>query len=317
MASVRFDVSEEVYFKYENKRALAAHGIPYQKLNLSLAEGQRFAVCGVDFGETVIARFGLGAGVVELVGEDDAWASLVLLFQPDEIAWKARYRQDCVEEDGSLRNRPSRILLHDALPVVNIDTGGGLQLVIIKLPRQVLDDFGLKERVGHRELNAAGSLVMPMVAFLDEILGRQSAISAVGDYFIEKLIHEMVGGVLLDGHAGQLGGDLRKAVFEQAMDYIAASAADSELTPESLASALSISLRHLQREFKRNNSSIASVIRRHRVDLAVSLLKEPKFDVLPFDKIAEYSGFSSAVQIRRTLKAASYAHPRDLRIFRQ
>jgi AraC-like DNA-binding protein len=224
-------------------------------------------------------------------------------------------RLDLMEDytEQELVARPGSVWMYSRSTNFQMDIAEDAQLVSITLPLQVLRDFGITESPTLHELNSVATMLPPTLGFIQQALEQDGDIPSVAAYFMEKLLHEMVGGILLENLGAVVSGSGRKSIFDQAMAYIAATAGNRELTPASLAHELSVSLRQLQRDFKRHHLAIAEVIRSHRIDLALRLLKDPKLEVLSLEKIAEHAGFSSLVQMRRTLQEAQLGHPSELR----
>lgn len=281
---------------------------PTYGLNLRLGRDQRCNVAGVDFGETAVFAMHLSAGETSMVGMQELDASFTLVFVVDGALTLRGGAADREIQAGRgdvwACNRSNSFDL-----VVEADS----QLVVVTLPVQVQQEFGIAEDSALQAMDPNSTMLSPALGFLREIALQDQEVPSVAAYFMEKLVHEMVGGILLENRGARFTAMPRKGFFEQAMDYIAAAAGDGSLTPATLASELSLSLRQLQREFKRNNVSIAAVILQHRIDLAVRLLKNPKLDVLPLEQVAEHSGFSSTVQLRRALREAQFCSPSEIR----
>jgi transcriptional regulator GlxA family with amidase domain len=102
-------------------------------------------------------------------------------------------------------------------------------------------------------------------------------------------------------------------LLDRAMAQIAAYRTDQSLTPTVLAQTLNISMRQLQRIFSAIGSTPSREIRRHRADLASSMLKNPAFSVLNITQIAHHSGFTDAADLRRAFEALGYCTPSQLR----
>lgn len=281
---------------------------PNFAINLRLDRGQRCNVAGIDFGETAVYAMYVSAGESRVVGRPDLEGGVSLVFVMDgELALVegSAGRPVCAERgDVWMFGRSAKF----GLAVI-----ADAQLVAVTLPAQVLTDFGLDQVQALRALDPNSSMLTPVLGFLREVAVQDQDVPSVAAYFMEKLVHEMVGGIALENRGARFAATPDKGFFDQAMDYIAATAGDSCLTPATLAEALSLSLRQLQREFKRNNTSIAAVILQHRTELAVRHLKDPTLDVLPLEKIAEHSGFASAAQLRRTLREVRAGSPSEIR----
>lgn len=107
--------------------------------------------------------------------------------------------------------------------------------------------------------------------------------------------------------------DLAAGLWAQAMALIDREHADPALEPSTLAARLHISLRHLQRTFAAQNSTITDAIRRRRVAAATTILANPTGRGLPLGEIAAMTGFSSIKELRSALRAQRGVTPRDLR----
>ncbi|WP_181419827.1 helix-turn-helix domain-containing protein [Arthrobacter psychrolactophilus] len=263
---------------------------------------------GIDFGETSVFKFSLTPGISKVVSQADGNDSLILVFI---LTGTMRLLED--ETEPGLTAHPGQSWMYNRATEFQMEVLEEATFTAITLPVQVLRDFGIKEFPSLHALASIPSLAPAALGFVKQALEHELPISSVAGYFMEKLLHEMVGGIMLEDLGAKVTGTGRKSTFDQAMAYIGATAGDRDLTPARLAEELSVSLRQLQREFKRNNLTIAEVMRNHRIDLAVKLLKDPKLEVLSLEKIAEHAGFSSLVQMRRTLHEAQLGKPREIR----
>ncbi len=281
---------------------------PTYDLNLRLGSRQHCTVIGIDFGATAAMALHLQAGECTIAAMDSSDDTFSLVFVVDgELSLLNPSGENTVRAVRGDVWAFSRTSSFD-LAVVS-----DAQLVAVTLPAQVLHDFGVGVVHGMRELDPDSAMLSPVLGFLREVALAESDSTSVAAYFMEKLVHKMVGGIMLENRGARFVSTRRKGMFDQAMDYIAARAGDGDLTPEFLARELSVSLRQLQREFKTHNASIAVVILQHRVDLAILQLKDPLLDVLTVDQIALQSGFSSVVQMRRALRDACAGTPTQIR----
>lgn len=277
-------------------------------LNLRLGAGQRSNVAGVDFGGTAVLAMHLSAGECRISGRQELEHSFSLVFTVDGT-------MALVDDaaDGAIVAERGEVWAFSRSASFDLAVEADAQLVLVTMPVQVLQEFGIEEEPSLWVMDPDSTMVSPALGFLREIAVQEQEVPSVAAYFMEKLVHEMVGGMMLENRGARFAAPSRKGFFDQAMDYIAATAGDGSLTPATLAEELSLSLRQLQREFKRNNTSIATVILQHRIELAVRLLKDPKLDILPLEEIAQHSGFSSPVQLRRALRDAKAGSPSEIR----
>lgn len=281
---------------------------PNFRINLRLDRGQRCNIVGIDFGETAVYAMYASVGESRVVGRPDPDGGVSLVFVVDgELALVDGTAEHSVfSERGDVWMFP-RSIDFDLCVIADA------QLVVVTLPAQVLTDFGLDHVHTLRSLDSNSTMLTPVLGFLREVAVQDQDVPSLAAYFMEKLVHEMVGGIALENRGEKITSTGRRSFFDQAMDLIAATASDGSLSPATIAEGLSLSLRQLQREFKRNNTTIATVILQHRTDIAVRLLQDPKLDVLSLDKIADHSGFSSSVQLRRALRDAQVGSPTEIR----
>ncbi|MBP2411540.1 AraC-like DNA-binding protein [Arthrobacter stackebrandtii] len=281
---------------------------PNYDLNLRLGSGQHCTVVGIDFGATAVTALHLQAGECTIAADDRPDDTFSLVFVVDgELALLSPPGEPPVKAGRGDVWAFSRTSNFD------VAVAADAQLVAVSLPAQVLRDFGVGVIHGMRGLDPESAMLSPVLGFLREVALTDVDTTSVASYFMEKLVHEMVGGIMLENRGARFVATRRKGIFDQAMDYIAARAGDGALTPELLARELSVSLRQLQREFKSHNASIAVVILQHRVDLSILQLKDPLLDVLTIDQVAVQSGFSSVVQMRRALRDACAGTPTEIR----
>lgn len=164
------------------------------------------------------------------------------------------------------------------------------------------------------DLGWGGVLREPIQHFLTGIAEGTDEIPSVAAHVMEKLVHDMVSGLVLEENGVVLTADTTTpALFDQAMSLMVVQAGNSSLTPATMARELNVSLRHLQRAFQQRGTSIAERLRTVRTEVAVRLLADSKSAGLSVDDVASLSGFSSVGHMRRTLKKAGFAAPTHLR----
>lgn len=271
--------------------------------------GKRLDVVGVDFGRTSVMRISVAAGpATGPVVQQDRTGLLCIFTTNGEATF----------DDGSgnpVKASAGSCWTYGGPAEIRMDCGQDCRAVVAVVPHQVVRDFGLAPSGGFMLLPPTSTLLGPTCSFFDSLVSTTGPVSSVAAYFMEKLVHEMIGGLFLEDSAMEAGGTKRPTLYHQAMALITASAADQALTPESVARDLNVSLRHLQRDFQKRNESVAERIRQTRVDLAVRLLTDPAMAVLSLDQIAAHSGFASLGHLRRTLHSVGAGTPRDIRAF--
>ncbi|WP_424936257.1 MULTISPECIES: helix-turn-helix domain-containing protein [Bacteria] len=133
--------------------------------------------------------------------------------------------------------------------------------------------------------------------------------SSVGRYAVERLLAEMIFGALLEQDSVESTRTSASSLLERARSAMLIRREDPAFGPAQLAAELHISARQLQRAFARIDTTPGDALRRMRVELAESLLRNPVYARLSIEDIARYSGFSSGLQLRRALRAEGLPGP--------
>lgn len=150
-------------------------------------------------------------------------------------------------------------------------------------------------------------------AFAQSIARSAEDVSAISRYAIERLLTEMIFGALLEVHPVKLPERGQASLIDRARSMMLMHREDAGYSIADLAAELHVSLRHLQRAFARTNTTPGDALRLMRVELAQSLLSNTDYAVLTIEEIALHSGFSSALQLRRALRAEGLPAPTALR----
>ncbi|SDZ57576.1 helix-turn-helix domain-containing protein [Herbiconiux ginsengi] len=189
-------------------------------------------------------------------------------------------------------------------------TQGGLALAVA-VPLAAVDEYAGES--GHVELMRGSALLAPVKKFLIGVMENHDELDRLPAYFIEKLVWEMVVSLMLESKGAASLTRPTLGMLDRAMAHIAAYRTDQTLTPVSLAQALNISMRQLQRVFAGMGSTPSREIRRQRADLAVSMLTNDAFRVLSITQVAHHSGFADAAELRRAFEAFGYRTPSVVR----
>lgn len=150
-------------------------------------------------------------------------------------------------------------------------------------------------------------------AFAESLMQPSEVQTRVSDHIVERLLVEMVYGVLLehretDGARHHAGRPMHRARMLMRLNR-----ADPEYGLHELAQDLHVSTRHLQRLFANEGTSPANELRRLRAELALSLLRDPQYDLLSTAQIAAHAGFTNAAALRRGLQAIGAPTPQAAR----
>ena len=187
----------------------------------------------------------------------------------------------------------------------------GSRMLTASVPGVLVRDIPLDPQRLH-VVPQASALLAPAAAFLRATAAAPPN-SRFTEYFFDRLLQEIALGLVVEaaGTAPDSGSRRNPMVF--AMAVIAAQCADPDLTAAAVAREVSISQRQLERLFRVRGTSIGHQIRRARVDLAVSMLRDPTHRALTVDQIAAHAGFSNGSSLARAMRAEGTGAPSSMR----
>lgn len=161
---------------------------------------------------------------------------------------------------------------------------------MISVPAELAGEIQDKDILSGLSVIKDSALLMPMTAFASQAVRNTGvAVTTLGKYYIERLLQEMLLGLLTDsGHAARVSST--PDAYEQALSVLSAQYADPELTSEAVAEAVSLSKRQLERIFERRGTTIRRTLRQIRLEQARALLRHPNYAVLSTEQIARYVG---------------------------
>lgn len=282
-------------------RALAEHGIDHEAVG-SISATARFNAATIAVHTTGETRWEwqADAGVREV-------AALVFLLRCGASVRSMGPGEHLVSQGDAF-------LLHSTRRAEVLWVAGSSYLVLA-LPTHALVGSGI---------DAAGLPLTfertPLLAATREFalaLSRERGPTArFSTYASERLLAEMAFGLVLEGR--DVGRQVPKgSLADRARTIMLVRRAESELSAAAVAADLHVSVRQLQRVFAREDSSPGAVLRQLRVELAESMLRDPQFDGLSVDQVAQYSGFTSASAMRRAFEGEGKTAPSVVRRTRQ
>lgn len=178
------------------------------------------------------------------------------------------------------------------------------------VPASALEEYG---DPADFEVIQDSPLLAPVRSFVTSLTQSDKSMSALSEYFTEKLLAEMASSLVLESRGVPGLSHSGKSLFDQAMAHIAAFRTDNTLTAPQIAQTLGVSVRQLQRAFSAEGTSPAREIRRQRTTLALDMLRDPTFELLTVAQIAKHSGFTGPAELRRALDQFHGLTPREVR----
>lgn len=166
------------------------------------------------------------------------------------------------------------------------------------------------------ELRAPGEVIPPsalvrgLQAFLESLLTGHAEPAVTTDHLVERLVVEMVFGVLVEA-APRPTGSGRISRIDRARSVMLVRRSERGFGVAALARDMHLSVRQLQRLFAAEGSAPADELRRIRVELARELMRDE--DHTGLAEIAEQAGFADAAGLRRAFSLAGLPSPRAVR----
>lgn len=165
---------------------------------------------------------------------------------------------------------------------------------------------------GSGEVIAPSPLGLGLQAFLSSLLTQHTEPTVVTDRLVERLLAEMVFGVLVES-APHVLHDGEAARIDRARSIMRARRAERDFGVVALARDMHMSVRQLQRLFAAEGSAPAEELRRIRVELARELMNDADCAPLGIAEIAAHSGFPDAAGLRRAFARSGLPSPRLVR----
>ncbi|MDR6867262.1 AraC-like DNA-binding protein [Microbacterium resistens] len=191
---------------------------------------------------------------------------------------------------------------------LSIEWDRSTEVLAVWTPIEALVDFTEGTVPGRSDLPSS-PLTTGLRAFAYSLARQPDEGSSMARYAVERLLAEMIFGALLEQESVESAQRSSSSLLERARSAMLMNREDPAFGPAQLAAELHISARQLQRAFARLETTPGDALRRMRVELAESLLRNAVYARLTVDELARYSGFSSALQLRRAMRAEGLPSP--------
>ncbi|WP_309127679.1 helix-turn-helix domain-containing protein [Microbacterium sp.] len=192
-----------------------------------------------------------------------------------------------------------------------LDWEDGSEVLAIWVPAPLLQEF-TEGGMPDATVLYASPLTIGFRTFAQAVVRHADDGSSMSRYAIERLLAEMTFGSLVEQQSVETA-QRPSSLIERARSVMLMRREDPAFSTPQLAAELHISPRQLQRAFARAGVTPGDLLRRMRVELAESMLRNPLYSGLTVDEVSRYAGFTSALQLRRALQAEGSPSPTELR----
>lgn len=188
-------------------------------------------------------------------------------------------------------------------------------VVAIVLSAAVLNASGIEPPDDHGALSADSALVAATLTLTNAFTGSDVNTTEVAERHLARAIEELSVGIFLQSPGFRRADepvsiDARAA----ALDVIEQRFVEPDLSPGSVAAALNVSVRHLQRAFQAGEETVSAAIRDRRTRAAVDILTDKHAAALSLVEVAGRCGFGTVGEMRRAVSAVTGLSPRALRV---
>ena len=175
---------------------------------------------------------------------------------------------------------------------------------VLSHPESVIESLALTTLDRNKGI---GSVLLPSFSLLgNRIEEDRNTVQAV-EFLLEAVTHALIGARQAERPF------THDSTFEKATDYIDRHLSDPSLNAESVAKAMYISLRSLQKHFADHQLTVSKYIKSRRVHLIRRDLANPAFSNLSIREIAQAYGLIQPSHISRAFKEEFGVSPRAFR----
>ncbi|WP_165922562.1 helix-turn-helix domain-containing protein [Pseudonocardia endophytica] len=268
----------------------------------------------VDLGETSLvamtSRPHRAVRDAEHIG-DETSADYLLSLQLDG---EAQFRQD----RRSATVRPGDMVFYDSTRPVEITSGEGYRSLCFRFPR---DAAGVDRRAGEltaTTLHAAHGLTPALAGLLTGLhtsLDRRAGASPAGAASLRATVRHAteLARILFDDELARRGlldpVDPHDRMRRRIDHHIDEHLADPDLSPRSIAAALFVSTRHLHALLADDGRTVATTVRRRRLERSLADLADPDMATSPVSAIGARWGFPNPTRFGQVVKSETGLTP--------
>ncbi|GAA5125520.1 AraC-like ligand-binding domain-containing protein [Pseudonocardia adelaidensis] len=223
-----------------------------------------------------------------------------------------------IEQDGhQALLAPGDLAIYDTSRPYRISFSNNFRMTVAIFPRSLVripkDDMATSMAVRLPRKSGIFPLIAPLLKELpredrsDHLLPS----THVGDAIVSLTTAAF--GQLMEKSFGEDPYDSHKLLLAQAIRFIKESLQDPQLSPKTVAAAHFVSVRHLQKVFEMQGTSVSATIRNLRLERCRSDLVAPRYRDVPIASIARRWGFNDPAHFSRLFRGTYGCSPREHR----
>jgi AraC family transcriptional activator of tynA and feaB len=228
-----------------------------------------------------------------------------------QIAGRSRIAQGA---DEAVLNAGEMTLVDTGRPTLYSFAGESINLNL-HIPHRVLDSRAGAHRVPLARTIGGGIAMITIELMRSAFLYSQGA-DADADAGVDEGVREALLSLVVSSIGGGRGGREPPddtALVRAMQSFIDAHLADDHLSPTAVAQAHGISVRHLQRLFKSQGTTLVDWVRLRRLQRCAEELRDPRFGGASITEISYRWGFNDSAYFSRAFKSTFGIPPREYR----
>ncbi|MCJ2037348.1 helix-turn-helix domain-containing protein [Methylobacterium sp. J-068] len=219
------------------------------------------------------------------------------------------------QNDRSTTDATGDLSIRDTNTPWTIEHRGRSELLTVEIPRARLESvLGSARHFAGLTMSGRGPVTILARSFLCDLLRMGDQLTPQAAERMTSIGVDLVVASLAERMAKDAPKPLRGVlIVQRAKAYVAANLGDHDLDPSRIASAMGVSLRHLQTLFREDGHHIGAWIWQQRLEKAARHLSDPGCLHKPLNEVAFRCGFGDPAHFSRRFRDRFGMSPRDYR----
>ncbi|WP_249998954.1 helix-turn-helix domain-containing protein [Actinoplanes sp. M2I2] len=196
-------------------------------------------------------------------------------------------------------------------------SGRGCAYLVVRFPRRKLTTPPeLVQRLMVRRIAGDRGLGSVLVQTAQRMVEEGSSLTPLDSARLERMLLDLINAVVsnaIESTVDAAGSDEAAAVFLRVQGFVQRHLTDPDLSPDTIASAHSMSVRSLHRLFRTQGVSVAAWIRVQRLERCGRDLADPALRNRPIYATAARWGFRDAAYFSKVFRSAYHMSPQQYR----